>query len=882
MTTHLAAVSPAKGQPFELQTRPTPKPGPNELLIAVKSVALNPADTYMRDQGLFIPAYPTVIGFDMSGLVLEVGDNVPTSFRPGITRVAAYAASVWKSCDPDYGAFQERCLAPWQHAVPLSDESISWNEAATLPVAVEVALNAWDAIGVARAGAGEATASASVSADSTGTDINTNAGKLKSINIMEKREALLIWGASSSVGTMGVQTARLLRDDPDSSFAAVYATAGSANKHYVRSLGADRVFDYKDSHVVDAIVSAAKEDGLVIRYCFLATGQLASCQAVLKAFLGDDQEGKTTKMAKIGSAPPVPPNVEVVDGVETIFVVPSTVEAERLEQFRYWIGTWLRENLAKGTIRPSPEPSVVGKGLGAINAGLDQLLQGTKPSDASGSAEEGRRSSDPESNENVVSKVYSSNDIGQIDAHRWSPPIKWIATVIVSSIAAWVSFAGAIDSQAGSKISTEFGISEEAETLATAMFLFGFAFGALVTGPVSETVGRNAVYVTSLVIFIVCVVITGCSHGLAVQSIFRFFVGFSGSSPLVCAGGSLSDLWTTTQQVYVFPIFSVIAFVGSATGPLVGGYIAQSDISWRWVDWVTALVAGFFLATVVLFLPETFQPVLQQVKGREIRRITGTDKHKESSEEESKTSLAMQILLGIWRPFYLTVYEPIVVVCALYLSIIYVILFTWLNGFEYIFADTYSFTKGQVGLCFIAMFVGNCCVIPFIPVIYKIYTRARHKAQQRNESSKEEDGANPESAKPPPEIHLYYAMLGAPTIPLSLFWMAYTTKPQISPWVPIAGSLPFGFGFTTVFVSCYQYLTDCYGIWSASALSSVNFVRCLSAGGMMLASMPLYENLGVKWSLTLLGAASAVMVPVPFAFYKWGYVIRRKSKNALA
>lgn len=127
MATHLAAVSPAKGQLFELQTRLTPKPGPDELLIAVKSVALNPADAYMRDQGLFIPTYPTVIGFDMSGLVLEVGDNVPTSatdndpapsFRPGITRVAAYAASVWKSCDPDYGAFQERCLVPGSMLCP--------------------------------------------------------------------------------------------------------------------------------------------------------------------------------------------------------------------------------------------------------------------------------------------------------------------------------------------------------------------------------------------------------------------------------------------------------------------------------------------------------------------------------------------------------------------------------------------------------------------------------------------------------------------------------------------------------------------------------------------------------------------------------------------
>jgi hypothetical protein len=141
-------------------------------------------------------------------------------------------------------------------------------------------------------------------------------------------------------------------------------------------LGADRVFDYKDSQVVDAIVSAAKEDGLVIRHCFLATGQLALCQAVLKRFLGEGQEGEKTKTAKIASAPRLPPDAEVVKGVETISVTASSVKEERLEQFRYWLGTWLRDSLAKGAIRPSPEPSIVGKGLGAINAGLDKMLQG--------------------------------------------------------------------------------------------------------------------------------------------------------------------------------------------------------------------------------------------------------------------------------------------------------------------------------------------------------------------------------------------------------------------------------------------------------------------------------------------------------------------------
>ncbi|KAI1111207.1 GroES-like protein [Nemania sp. NC0429] len=362
MATHLAAFATAKGEPFKVQSRPTPKPGPGELLVEVKYVALNPADHVMRDTGLFIQTYPTVIGFDLAGLVLAVGDGVPVGegpgllFQPGITRIAAYGASFWKSCDPDYGAFQEVCLVPWQHAVPLPD-NISWEHAATLSVSAQVPLNAWDVMGIPRLG---------------------EAPSVKEKKEKEKkREALLIWGASSSVGTMGVQSARLLRGEQGSSVAAVYATASAANHEYVASLGADRVFDHRDPRVVDAIVSAAKEDGLVIRHCFLAVGKLAPCQAVLQAFFEDDadQAGGKPK-AQIASAPSVPEDTKQVDGVEIIFVLPSSDEKEKLDQFRYWIGTWLRENLAKGTIRPSPEPTVVGEGLGAINDGLDQIIRG--------------------------------------------------------------------------------------------------------------------------------------------------------------------------------------------------------------------------------------------------------------------------------------------------------------------------------------------------------------------------------------------------------------------------------------------------------------------------------------------------------------------------
>lgn len=350
MATHLAAVQTAKGQPFEVQSRPTPKPGPNELLLAVKSVAFNPADAIMRSTGLFIPAYPTVIGFDMAGVILEVGDNVPsdTGFQSG-TRVVAYSASAWRSCGPDYGVFQEKCLVPWQHVVALPDESMSWNHAATLPVSVQVPLSAWDKMGIPKMG-----------------ELETSSDKS-----VEKNEVLLIWGASSSVGTMGVQSARVMCQDPNSPFAGVYATASSANHEYIRSLGADRVFDYKDPGVVGAMISAAKDDGLTIRHCFLAMGDLPSCQAILKAFLKEGQQ-----KGKIVSAPRLPESIQDVEGVDVMFVMPSMVEEERLEQFRYWMGTWLGKNLAKGSIKPSPEPKVVGRGLDCINLAMDRMAEG--------------------------------------------------------------------------------------------------------------------------------------------------------------------------------------------------------------------------------------------------------------------------------------------------------------------------------------------------------------------------------------------------------------------------------------------------------------------------------------------------------------------------
>ena len=47
-------------------------------------------------------------------------------------------------------------------------------------------------------------------------------------------------------------------------------------------------------------------------------------------------------------------------------------------------------------------------------------------------------------------------------------------------------------------------------------------------------------------------------------------------------------------------------------------------------------------------------------------------------------------------------------------------------------------------------------------------------------------------------------------------------------------------------------------------------------------SIPFYRNLGVHWTLTILGCLSALLVPVPYLFYIYGVKIRKWSKYAVA
>lgn len=456
-----------------------------------------------------------------------------------------------------------------------------------------------------------------------------------------------------------------------------------------------------------------------------------------------------------------------------------------------------------------------------------------------------------------------------MDPHNWSSITRISATVNIASIGWVVGFASSVDSAALTQASADFGVSKVTESLATGLFLIGFGVGALLAGPVSETIGRNPVYIATLSLYMIFIMAAALAPNIGAQLAFRFIAGLFGATPLTCAGGSISDLWSPLERVYAFPVFANAAFMGPIFGPVVGGFIGQSSrVSWRWTEWITLIISGLVLFNVVLFQPETYAPILLKWKAAHLRELTGDDRYR-AEVEIRDVSFIKRLGRALYRPFLLTISEPIIILIALYLTVIYIILFTFLDGYDFVFTQTYGFSEGITGLSFIGIGIGLCLASALVPLVYKW-------AKNDLAKIKEQGGT-----RLPPEFRLWFAMFGAPAIPISMLWMGWTAYPSISYWSSLGASVLFGYGILCVFISSYQYIIDSYEIYAASALASVTLIRYVAAGGMVEVAIPFYSNLGVHWTLTILGCLSALLVPVPYLFYKYGVRIRKRSKYAV-
>jgi hypothetical protein len=113
---------------------------------------------------------------------------------------------------------------------------------------------------------------------------------------------------------------------------------------------------------------------------------------------------------------------------------------------------------------------------------------------------------------------------------------------------------------------------------------------------------------------------------------------------------------------------------------VIGAYIGyEQDISWRWTEWITLILIGVTFTLILLFKRESFAPRLLHYKAQHFRKLTGNNRFL-TATEASHGSIGELLSRSFLRPFLLCT-QPIVMAFTLYLMIVYIILFTFLDGY---------------------------------------------------------------------------------------------------------------------------------------------------------------------------------------------------------
>jgi len=195
---------------LEVRDIPQPQPKPFELLVKVKAAGLNRADLAAARGSGGHGKVGGGVGIDWAGEVVEAGSETKGGFKPGDRVMCAGS-----------GGYAEYAVCDWGRAVAMPDD-MTFEHAATLPVALGTMHDALVTNGHLKAG-----------------------------------ESVLIQGASSGVGLMALQIAKLLGAK------LVIGTSTSAERRArLSDFGADLAVDTNQPDWPDRVLSATDGRGV--------------------------------------------------------------------------------------------------------------------------------------------------------------------------------------------------------------------------------------------------------------------------------------------------------------------------------------------------------------------------------------------------------------------------------------------------------------------------------------------------------------------------------------------------------------------------------------------------------------------------------------------
>lgn len=226
-------------------------------------------------------------------------------------------------------------------------------------------------------------------------------------------------------------------------------------------------------------------------------------------------------------------------------------------------------------------------------------------------------------------------------------------------------------------IGAHFSASSGEAQLTLSAYLFGFAAGLPVYGPLSDRRGRKNVMLVGLVLYGIANALAAAAPSLNLLILARVLQGFGAAGPLVIARSIVRDLYDGRRAAQELARMGAIMGVVPAVAPLLGAALELS-LGWRSNFAASALLVVLLAAVAIQRLPETLKTPL-----------------------ETPFSI-----IAIVRGFRSLITDRRFLPYAMMSGASYSGLFAYISGSSFVFQKHFGFSPLQFALSFVVMVCG--------------------------------------------------------------------------------------------------------------------------------------------------------------------------------
>lgn len=486
----------------------------------------------------------------------------------------------------------------------------------------------------------------------------------------------------------------------------------------------------------------------------------------------------------------------------------------------------------------------------------------------------------PETSTNSDEKTLSDDNLiyisweGENDPdnpHNWPFYYKAIFVFKIICLTALIYMSAALYAPNITVIMQKMQVSRAKATLPLTLFAIGYGIGPMVFSPLSENArfGRNTIYILTLFVFFILQIPTALVTDIASLTVLRFLAGFFASPVLATGGASIGDVISTEHMPMALSLWTAGTFFAPSVGPLIGSALIVAG-GYHWPFWFMCIQSGVLFLVLSFFLPESSGKAILYRKAKRLRAVTGNKNitsigHIQNQEQNLKDV----ILECLWRPFQITIREPVVFFFDIYMGIIYAIMYLFNMAFPVVFINMYGFTTVGEGASSLCLTVGLAVSVAItLPVVYCQTTRKLVRGKNIH-----------------PEVYLPMCIFGSCLLPTGLIIFAWTSTKSVHWVAPMVGAGTYMCGSYIVFQTLFNYMGMSFPRYLASVYAGNGLLRSIMGGCFAVFGTPMFTNLSttkypVAWGTMILAFITMALILVPVLFYLNGPKLRAKSKYA--